>query len=521
MNWLLLVLLVCTSGRCSGGTYNGFQYSVSGSDVTITGYGGPDFTTIPSSIPGVGTVTTIGEGAFTLCSRLTSLTIPDSVTSIGDYAFTDCYGLTSVTIPGGVTSIGVWAFEGCERLANVTIGSRVASIGDYAFQACSSLASVTIPGSVTSIGDYAFQTCSGLTNITIGNGVTSIGEGAFEQCERLAGVTIPGSVTSIGEGAFMLCSRLTSVAIPSSVTSIGDQAFYFCSSLAAFTVDTQNPSYSSLDGVLFDKYQTTLLQCPPEKAGAYTIPGSVTSIGDEAFSYCSSLTGVAIPSSVTSIGDQAFSFCSRLAAFTVDAQNPSYSSLGGVLFDKHQTTLLQWPPEKAGAYTIPGGVTSIADSAFEDCNKLTSVTIPGSVTSIGYAAFYGCGRLTTAFFQGNPPPSFGIAVFWQTALYSIYYPSKSTGWTTPTWNGYPARPYVYTPPAQFPTLSLMRGLGTVTPSFTSLQLGTNYQLQVSTDLSTWTNTGAAFIATSASELYPQPFDVSDWSQLFFRLRSAP
>ena len=170
--------------------------------------------------------------------------------------------------------------------------------------------------------------------------------------------------------------------------------------------------------------------------------------------------------------------------------------------------------------TIPSSVTSIGEGAFFYCWGLTTVTIPSSVTSIGGEAFGECADLTSAFFQGNAPSDFGEAVFELTAAdFSIYYPSTASGWSTPTWNGYPARPYAYTPPVQ-PVLTLVSGLGTVTPSFNHLMLGTNYQLQVSTDLNTWSNTGPVFTATNASATYPQPFSVTNWNHLFFRLVSG-
>ena len=147
-------------------------------------------------------MTSIGGGAFYYCSKLTSVTIPNSVTSIGNEAFNGCSGLTSVSIPNSVTSIG-----------------------NYAFSGCSGLTSVTIPNSVTSIGIYAFYKCFGLTSVTIGNSVTSIGDYAFYYCTRLTSVTIPNSVTSIGIYAFSGCTRLTSVTIGSGVTSIGVGAF--------------------------------------------------------------------------------------------------------------------------------------------------------------------------------------------------------------------------------------------------------------------------------------------------------
>ena len=309
-------------------------------------------------------ITSIGNNAFYSCSSLTSVTIPNSVTSIGYGAFAYCRGLTSVTIGNSVTSIGDKAFYECSSLTSVTIGNSVTSIGSSAFLKCSSLTSVTIPNSVTSIGDYVFQGCSRLTSVTIPNSVTSIGGAAFykcsrltspvynahvfaympesysgaytipdgiesiageafRDCSRLTSVTIPNSVTSIGEYAFSWCSGLTSVTIPNSITSIGSSAFYLCSSLTSISVATDNPNYSSKDGVLFNKQQTTLIQCPlGGKKGEYVIPYSVTSIGTHAFYECSRLTSVTIPNSVTSIGDRAFMYCSGLTSVTLEAETP-------------------------------------------------------------------------------------------------------------------------------------------------------------------------------------------------------
>ena len=240
-------------------------------------------------------VTSIGNEAFSNCSRLTSVTIPNSVTSIGGKAFRGCSGLTSVTIGSGVTSIGGEAFRGCSGLTSVTIGSGVTSIGDYAFYYCSGLTSITIPNSVTSIGGAAFANCSGLTSVTIPNSVTSIGSNAFDGCSRLTSVTIPNSVTSIGSSAFYGCYRLTSVTIPNSVTSIGDSAFYGCKGLTSIT-----------------------------------IPNSVTSIGGKAFRGCSGLTSVTIPNSVTNIGGSAFYGCTGLTSVTIGS---GVTSIGGSAFD--------------------------------------------------------------------------------------------------------------------------------------------------------------------------------------------
>ena len=279
----------------------------------------------------------IGTAAFSSCSNLTSITIPNSVTSIGDYAFSGCSGLTSITIPNSVTSIASGAFAHCSGLTSVTIPNSVTSIGHHAFTHCYGLTSIQvesdntiydsrnncnaiiettsntlivgcqntdIPNSVTSIGDYAFSGCSGLTSITIPNSVTSIGEYAFFYCTGLTSVAIPNSVTSIEEDAFCGCTSLTSVAIPNSVTSIEGGTFYNCSGLTSITIPN---SVTSIGEVAF--YGCSGLT-------SVTIPNSVTSIERGTFSYCSSLTSITIPNSVTSIGEVAFDGCTKLRYIT-------------------------------------------------------------------------------------------------------------------------------------------------------------------------------------------------------------
>ena len=244
-----------------------------------------------------------------------------------------------------VTTIGDQAFYNCESLTSVVIGNSVTSIGDRAFYYCRSLTSVVIGNSVTTIGHSAFSRCTSLTSVVIGNNVTSIGYYAFSSCASLTSIVIPDSITSIGNYAFSNCDGLTSIVIPDSVTSIDEYAFCGCASLTSIWVSKDNENYQSIDGNLYSKDGKTLIQYAIGKtATSFTVPDSVTTIGDYAFYDCSSLTSIEIPDSVTSIGDRAFYYCTSLTSVV-----------------------------------IGNSVTSIGDAAFRKCSSLTSIEFTGTV----------------------------------------------------------------------------------------------------------------------------------------------
>jgi len=461
----------------------------------------------------------IGYQAFHNCANLTSVTIPNSVTNIGDRAFSGCTSLTSVTMGNGVTTIGSFVFENCHSMTNFAVASANpvysslngvlfnkaqttlirfprARSGSYtipnsvthivdsayfdsAFFNCYKLTSVIIPNSVTSIGVQTFYACGSLTNVTIPNSVTSIGSLAFAFCSSLTNGTIPNGVTSIGGLTFEFCHSLTSVTIPDSVTSIGASAFRGCSRLTNITVAAANPVFSSLNGVLFNKAQTTFFQFPCGRDGSYVVPNSVTSIASSAFANCAKLTSVAIPDSVTNIGNFAFQICSSLTNVVIgnsvtairDSTFLSCTSLTSVTVPNSVTSI------EDGAFnvcvsltnvTIPNSVTNIGDSAFRmctslrtvtlpnsissigdrifwACSNLTSVTIPNSVTNIGVNAFFNCSSLTNLTVLGDCPALEGDNVFVGVpASAKVYYYYGSTGWGT-TYGGLPTV-MLYPPP---------------------------------------------------------------------------
>ncbi len=218
---------------------------------------------------------------------------------------------------------------------------------------------------------------------------------------RIRRVTIEEGVTSIGGIAFYYCPNMEKVSIPASVADIGYAAFQYCDSLTTISVASGNRQYCSVNGVLFNKAKTSLIQFPGGKGGDYVIPDSVRTIEMAAFSQNRRLTSVSIPASVTDMGDYAFAECTSLEKITVAAANPILSSSGGLLLSKDKTVLIQVPGGKTGTCAIPSTVTTVGENAFEGCGKLTAITIPGSVTSLERGAFYGCSSLTSLTIPGS------------------------------------------------------------------------------------------------------------------------
>ena len=323
-------------------------------------------------------VSEILDGAFRGCGELTKVDIPDSVLRIGDEAFIGCSTLDTLAIPENVTRIGMYSFSGCSSLTQVSISARLTRLEDALFAGCESLVEFTVPDSVTSIGNAVFSNCSKLSEIHIPDGVKNVGSWVFQSCSSLKRISFPASVQSIGGKLFSDCVSLIEVSLPPNIRSIDKQTFMGCSSLQEIRLPS---GVTSIGNQAFN-------EC--SRLSFIVFPENLKTIGSEAFSGCVSLTEFSIPASVTEIGLSPLERCFGLSSIEVEAGNQRYLSLGGVLFDKNQSTIIQYPAGKSGEYTVPDGVGVIESQAFKSCIFLTEINIPDGVHDIREMAFTFC-----------------------------------------------------------------------------------------------------------------------------------
>ena len=377
-------------------------------------------------------VASIGNGAFRMCSELTSIVIPEGVTSIGNGAFLNCRNLIGIIIPESVTSIGVQAFLNCDSLTSVTIGDGVISIGEQAFVDCESLTSVTIGDSVTSIGEQAFVDCPKLvevvnksTHITIEKGSGKNGcVGYYALVVYNSGDAFTGTKISSDNGYVIYSGETekvlidytgteTDLILPSDITKINRYAFYACEDLTSVV-----------------------------------IPDSVISIGEAAFRSCHNFKCLTIGDSVISIGDEAFASCFKLVEvvnksaqiiiekgsrengyvgyYALGVYNSGDAFTGTKISSDNGYVIYSGETEKVlidytGTETdliLPSDITKINRYAFYACEDLTSVVIPDSVISIGDAAFAACNNLTSVII-GDNVTFIGSSAFWCHNLTSL------------------------------------------------------------------------------------------------------
>ena len=440
----------------------------SGETVLIEYCGGEEEVVVPRKVK------VIGDEAFKYSekSNIKSIVLPKGLRRIGASAFDGLNNLTQIELSRELTEIDSYSFCSCKKLRSITLPNNLRRIGQSAFQGCECLENIIIPASVTEIGEEAFAYCENLKSIEVdeGNrlyasvdgvlydknlstllmyppgkkqdifsvpeGVTAIGENAFKYLNRPAVVYLPDSLLLIEQNAFEYNSGIVKLNIPDSVTKIGRGAFSNCAKLKNLVL-SKNISVVP---------QGMIYKC--ESLRELTVPDGVTKIESTAFYVCASLERVTIPKSVVDISSNNFKKCPALKEIIVDAENPAYCSVDGVLFSKDRTKMIHKPQgkhervcvvpdgvEEIGfrflgdksdieRVVLPESVSRICQSAFLDCKALKkvelpyglesigdyafscsgieSLVIPDSVCLIGNYAFYGCKALKSVTFEGAP-----------------------------------------------------------------------------------------------------------------------
>lgn len=442
-------------------------------------------------------VTTIYPMAFEDCDGLKTVHMPDSITGIGFSAFSGCSELTYINLSKNLRVIDTKAFASC-KLQSISIPEGVTVIPEYAFTGCKNLESVYLPPSIKTIKTCAFENCA-ILSITIPQSTTSIDISALEGCSYLEFIdvnpyndtyssengvlfnkdqtelllcpmtlknvyTIPDSVTSLHNFAFKNCKQLTEIIFPDGLKDIGDNTFYGCSGLVRmelnknltefklsmiagckniceFEVDSENETYCSVDGILYNKKEQSTIICPASYRGAVVLPSWVKTVGEGFFSNHPLITKITFPDSVTTIysnfqncyslesvqfgkglvklNSKAFTQCYSLTRIDVDEENEKYCSVDGILFSKDMKTLLRFPSNSADTYTIPATVETIGDYSFNDCYNLRTLNFTDGVKIIEGSACSGYTNLTKYYLPRSLQKACISGIFTNDSLYTV------------------------------------------------------------------------------------------------------
>lgn len=378
-------------------------------------------------------LTTVENDVF-FGSSIESISLPDSLTAISSGMFYDCDNLKTLYIPKGVSKIGSDAFGSCENIeffsvsedstyfsaiegvlfnkaktkvvkcppkmeGKYTLPSTVTSIDGYAFANCQKLTEISMPSKVTAIGDAAFMGCSNLIDVTIPENVSSIGEAAFSGCTNLAAITFNKNTKTIKANAFSDCEKLESVTLPQNLNSIKKNAFLGCTNLVSVEIASENTSYISIEGVLYNKEMTELVICPNGKKDNLNLPEGITSLVPENTGILASeildgcqITSITLPSTYAGFSDSIYRFggCTALEEINVSRDHEDFCSVDGVVYEKNMKKVVMCPQGRKREYKMPDTVEEIYKYAFYKCKNLTDVTISKNVSVISYNNFYQC-----------------------------------------------------------------------------------------------------------------------------------
>lgn len=395
-------------------TVNGVLYSKDGALLIKCPSEKQGSFTVPSS------VRKIAHSAFEDCTKLTQITIPDSVTTIEDQAFRNCSALRKIRLSNYITSIPEEAFYGCSSLTSVTIPARASSVGSDAFYNCQSLKSIYIPDSVKTVDGSAFSKCLNLEKARLSSKMSVISPNLFANCTKLTTVENTGNIEEIEWNAFQNCVQLKSYSYTNKLDEISSNAFKNCLNLGTvhigkgtrrisysafngaaekFVVDSDNPNYSSRNGMLLDENGEYLIQVPVSMKGeinipkgvtsissnalvrgqfsSVTVPEGITTIGSHLFSNCSNLKSIYLPASVKKITNSTYYYrdynLNSLERIVVSKDNPNYRSQDGVVYSSDMKTMVFFPTGKKGSFHLPNTCKYIGNQMKR--NKLSSIHV--------------------------------------------------------------------------------------------------------------------------------------------------
>ena len=421
-----------------------FEYSLSGSDITITKYKGSDENvTVPEKIDG-NKVVNIGNEAFRNNRKIKTVIIPDTVTLIGNSAFYGCSFLTDITMTKNLASLGAYAFYGCSSLNSINLPESLTIIDNNTFYNCRSLTDVNLSKKLTEIGSSAFYNCTALTGVILPETLTSIGNSAFRYCTSLTDIVFHANLITVGNYAFANCEKLKDITFSDSQIQIGSYTFYNCDSIEKIEIKNNNEigsyCFSNCNGI------------------TEIIIGDNVILNDCVFSGCNSIKSLKIGQNLTKT-DRAFSGinlegeCGVNLKWKLDLDQCTLEITGnGAMYAFKSEAEVPWInfvpfieslSIGSGVTTISSyafknfdsiesinlsrNITTVGDEAFYSCDKLKNVEISATVKSIGKSAFGECNLLTKIIFCGDAP-ILGADCIPNINTLTAYYPETATGW---------------------------------------------------------------------------------------------